>query len=254
MSQAQVDSSAALADSILQSQQNVGQSLLKESDSLHLADSLAQASLLDQIAALRAQDEQQKAKLQGRLDSLKQVQNAAKDRIKREVDSLRSGTLGIPVIVFEDTLFNIHSKLGAFSPSERAQSLAKKIEGLVDQNLFDPELLVVEKGEESADLVHGEVILLSLNDRDAFWLDLPKEKLAEMYPTKIIRSIESYQENSGLWGIWSFILAFTIYLVSRKFNWLESALISWLMSFVLMWVVIGNMGFCRPKYYTPRYP
>lgn len=33
LSQAQVDSSAALADSILQSQQNVGQSLLKESDS-----------------------------------------------------------------------------------------------------------------------------------------------------------------------------------------------------------------------------
>lgn len=201
LSHAQVDSSAALADSILQNQQNVGQSLLKESDSLHLADSLAQASLLDQIAALRAQDEQQKAKLQGRLDSLKQVQNAAKDRIKREVDSLRSGTLGIPVIVFEDTLFNIHSKLGAFSPSERAQSLAKKIEGLVDQNLFDPELLVVETGEESADLVHGEVILLSLNDRDAFWLDLPKEKLAESYRTKIIRSIESYRENSGLWFI-----------------------------------------------------
>lgn len=48
--------------------------------------------------------------------------------------------------------------------------------------------------------------------------------------------------NGVLWAIWSYILAISIYLISRKFNWLESALIGWLMSFVLMWVVIGNMG------------
>lgn len=60
--------------------------------------------------------------------------------------------------------------------------------------------------------------------------------------------------NGFLWAVWSFILAFTIYLVSRKFNWLESALISWLMSFVLMWLVIGNMGVLPLQILYPAVP
>ncbi len=60
--------------------------------------------------------------------------------------------------------------------------------------------------------------------------------------------------NGALWALWSFILALTIYLVSRKFNWLESALISWLMSFVLMWIVIGNLGVLPVQTLYPAVP
>ncbi len=193
--------STTIQDSILSVQQDLSKSLQNESDSIHQADSLAQLALLQQISQLRAQDAQKKLELQNRLDSLQKAQEMARLKIKAEVDSLRSTTKGIPVIVFEDTLFNIHSKLGAFTPSERAKSLASKIEGLVDNQLFDPALLVVAESEESADLVHGEVILLSLNDRDAFWLDLPKLRLAEMYRDKIIESIRDYEEKTGWWSI-----------------------------------------------------
>lgn len=60
--------------------------------------------------------------------------------------------------------------------------------------------------------------------------------------------------NGFLWGVWSFILAFTLFWVGRKFDWLESALISWLMSFVLMWVVLGNMGVLPTQILYPAVP
>ena len=48
--------------------------------------------------------------------------------------------------------------------------------------------------------------------------------------------------NGALWGVWSLLLAVLIYLISRRFTMVQTALIAWLAAFVMMWVVIGNMG------------
>lgn len=48
--------------------------------------------------------------------------------------------------------------------------------------------------------------------------------------------------NGGVWGLWGFVFALAVYLVSRKFNLIQTMLICWLMGFVLMWLVIGNMS------------
>jgi hypothetical protein len=48
--------------------------------------------------------------------------------------------------------------------------------------------------------------------------------------------------NGAVWGVWSLLFAIAIFIISRKFNLNETALLSWLVGFVLMWVVIGNMG------------
>lgn len=48
--------------------------------------------------------------------------------------------------------------------------------------------------------------------------------------------------NGGIWGIWSLAFSITIYTISRKFSFLETVFISWFAGFVLMWLVIGNMG------------
>jgi hypothetical protein len=47
--------------------------------------------------------------------------------------------------------------------------------------------------------------------------------------------------NGAVWGVWSLLFAIAIFIISRKFNLNETALLSWLVGFVLMWVVIGNM-------------
>jgi len=47
--------------------------------------------------------------------------------------------------------------------------------------------------------------------------------------------------NGMVWGLWGFTSAAAIYWVSRKFSLIETVLLCWLMTFVLMWLVTGNL-------------
>lgn len=51
----------------------------------------------------------------------------------------------------------------------------------------------------------------------------------------------SEPQNGMVWMVWGFLFALALFLVSRKFDLLQTALLCWLMTFVLMWLVIGNL-------------
>ena len=48
--------------------------------------------------------------------------------------------------------------------------------------------------------------------------------------------------NGMIWVAWGFLFAIAIYIISRKFNLIQTTLISWFMAFVLMWVVTWNLN------------
>jgi hypothetical protein len=48
--------------------------------------------------------------------------------------------------------------------------------------------------------------------------------------------------NGAMWGVWSLMFAIAIYYLAKKFSLLQTTLLSWFMAFVMMWVVIGNLG------------
>ena len=48
--------------------------------------------------------------------------------------------------------------------------------------------------------------------------------------------------NGMIWVAWGFLFAITIYIISRKFDLIQTTLISWFMAFVLMWVVTWNLN------------
>jgi len=48
--------------------------------------------------------------------------------------------------------------------------------------------------------------------------------------------------NGALWGLWSLAFAAAIFIISRRFSLAQTTLLSWFVGFVLMWIVIGNMG------------
>jgi hypothetical protein len=48
--------------------------------------------------------------------------------------------------------------------------------------------------------------------------------------------------NGAMWGIWSLLLAIAIFAIAKRFSLMQTTLLSWLVGFVLMWVVIGNLG------------
>ncbi len=186
------------SDSLLINSQEQTNFLLSSADSARFLDSIEQASLLEEISQLRQRDQKKKAELQAKLDSLKSVQTTREERIKEQVDSLKLNTPGIPVIVFDDTLFFIYSKLGPFKPSDRAASICQKVEFLVDEELFKPENLRIVAGEESHDVFHNEMILFSITDRDAFWINMDRAAAAELHVLEIKNLVEDYKERTGL--------------------------------------------------------
>ena len=48
--------------------------------------------------------------------------------------------------------------------------------------------------------------------------------------------------NNIVWMIWGFMFALVIFILSRKFNLIQTTLLSWFMVYVMMWVIVWNVG------------
>jgi len=48
--------------------------------------------------------------------------------------------------------------------------------------------------------------------------------------------------NGAMWGIWSLCFAIGIFILSKKFNLIQTFVLSWFFGFVWMWIVIGNLS------------
>jgi hypothetical protein len=60
------------------------------------------------------------------------------------------------------------------------------------------------------------------------------ESLGLVFPSEPI--------NGAVWGLWSLLFAIGIFFIARKFSLWQTTFLSWFMAFVMMWVVVGNMG------------
>ena len=78
-----------------------------------------------------------------------------------------------------------------------------------------------------SEFVRNELLLKS------FWVEY-YQKLGLVFPSEPI--------NGAVWGLWSLLFAISIFIISKKFSLIETTLLSWLVGFVLMWVVIGNLN------------
>jgi hypothetical protein len=66
-----------------------------------------------------------------------------------------------------------------------------------------------------------------------YWVD-HYQSIGMTFPSKPL--------NGMIWIAWGFLFALAIYLISRKFNLIQTTLVSWFMVFVLMWVVTWNLN------------
>lgn len=48
--------------------------------------------------------------------------------------------------------------------------------------------------------------------------------------------------NGIVWGLWSLLFAIALMVLLRKFSLRKTTLLGWLMAFVMMWVVTGNLA------------
>ena len=48
--------------------------------------------------------------------------------------------------------------------------------------------------------------------------------------------------NAAVWVAWGFVFAVTIYVISRKFRLMDTFLLSWVLAFLMMWLVTWNLN------------
>jgi hypothetical protein len=66
-----------------------------------------------------------------------------------------------------------------------------------------------------------------------YWIN-HYEQLGIVFPSEPI--------NGVVWIIWSLLFAVAIIVFSKKFSLINTAMISWFTGFVLVEIVVGNMG------------
>jgi hypothetical protein len=48
--------------------------------------------------------------------------------------------------------------------------------------------------------------------------------------------------NGMMWMVWSFLMAGTVFAISRRFGLWQTTLIAWVLGYVMMWAVIWNLS------------
>jgi len=48
--------------------------------------------------------------------------------------------------------------------------------------------------------------------------------------------------NGAVWGVWSLVFSIVIFIISKKYSFVETIILAWIIGFVMMWLVIGNLG------------
>ncbi|WP_152285836.1 mechanosensitive ion channel family protein [Flavicella marina] len=197
LSYGQLDSIQKI-DSALVAQKALTLDLITETKEKNLHDSIQELLLKTQKNTLKTTDKKKKERIQKRIDSLQKAQSQRDLFLQKEIDSLRANTVGVPVVLAKDTLFYVYSKQGVLSPTERAERISKKIESIVTSGSFDVAAFSIDEIDLSYEILYEESVLISVSDRDAFWV----AKTPDIYANEILERVKDcsvrYAEKNSL--------------------------------------------------------
>ncbi len=163
---------------------------LKEIKEERSTDSIRKSELEAMLFSVKASETEKKKELQSQLIQLKKEIQAK----KVSFDSIRLKVKSYPVYgFFNDTLFLIYSKLGSFSPQDRADAIGKRIKNIADVYSFKKDSLKISDAETTVDVLFGETIIVSVSENDAIWNATSKHELAKKYKAIIGEAVVRYQ-------------------------------------------------------------
>lgn len=202
---------------------------LHDIENQRIADSIQKSELEQQLSALKTTDNLKKEELQAQLIAINEKESSRLAGKKARIDSLKKITKGYPVTgFFGDTLFLLYSKLGSFSPKDRAEAVNKRIEKMGSDTPFDTNSLRIENAETTYDIIMGESIIMSVTETDALWNNTSKDLLAQEYQAIINAEVLKYKEETNYWNLAKkiglailvlLIIAALVKYISKFFTW-----------------------------------
>lgn len=196
-----------------------------------IGDSMRLLQLKNEILTLGTADISKKKALYDEQEKIRIKDSVRKILQRIKIDSLRSVVSGFPVVLSEDTLFYVFTKLGSYSPRERARVVSDRIGRLAEEYYYKEDSLVVVPTELTTDISYGEGTIVSISEMDAIWMNSTKEKLAEEYRNKIAQAIKVYKIQNSFQSILKeillavlvlLLLILIIYFTNRLFKWIKS--------------------------------
>ncbi|MDR1780607.1 MAG: mechanosensitive ion channel family protein [Tannerella sp.] len=193
---AQSDTVKSSADSV---DNSVAVELMRQAQSEEMASSIREAALTEQLAS--NSDHAVRQQLERQLQQIREADSMRQAVMQRQIDSLKRNASGASVVLGDDTIFHVYTKLGSFTPQERADMTSRKI--LQTAKIFAPKTdsLVVMDSGSTHDLLYGETVLAAITDLDALWMGKSRYELATQYRANVLEAIKTYQANMSITNI-----------------------------------------------------
>lgn len=166
-------------DSVQNNEYNELKSLILQYERQRLLDSIRIANLVHEVKQNNTTSKNSNNSGDSEIDSARLASQLG------EIDQLRQQTLGYPVTLFNDTIFEIFTPMGSFSPEQRAKEAHNKIVKLYNKHDFNPDSLKLKMQFGHQNIVYGSEIILTINNYDALWMDMDLDALANQYLANI---------------------------------------------------------------------
>ncbi len=141
----------------------------------------------------------------------------------------------VPVVILNDTLFNIYGNIGSFTPKQRAKSIEDKIEMISGNYLFKKDLIQLVDIGNFLSITYKDEIIMSIDSLQAAQENKSRIEAAEYYRDKIIDAIEWHQHNTSwqrillqIAGTLLIIIAEVIILKAINFSYRRLRVFFWL--------------------------
>ncbi|MDH3495617.1 MAG: mechanosensitive ion channel family protein [Gemmatimonadota bacterium] len=141
-----------------------------------------------------------------------------------QTDTAPAQPTGAPVIARKDTLFYIHGDLGPFTPAERAAALSRRIEDLARDPLAKGADVRVVDTAGVTDIRLGDVVVMTVTERDAVESGFPRIQVAQQYALRIQEAVRAGEAGASLKSIllgvvWTILATAVLVVLFRIFNW-----------------------------------
>ncbi|MFZ4521797.1 MAG: mechanosensitive ion channel family protein [Bacteroidales bacterium] len=164
------------------------------------------------------------------------VSDTAHSTRSKSADSLGKRPKGAMVRPFGGRIFNIYTRIGPFTPDERAKAVEEKLKKIAADPFFRGDSIKLFESETSYDVMYGEMVITSVDERDAMAEGTSMELVAKARRAKIIYAIQNYRtvtsfgailKNVGISFAILMVLIILINLINKLFRLLNSKADKW---------------------------
>ena len=195
--------------------------LIMQLQNEEVTTSLKESLLTDQLTSFEG-DRHQRAVVERQLEQLRVADSLRRVGQQRLIDSLKSTAVGAPVRLKRDTIYYIYTKLGSFTPVERAESDSEKILKVAKLfSLKNDSLLVMDSGT-SSEIMYQDITLASITDLDALWMNTTRNELSLVYNNKILESIAAYKKEVSFINIFKMV-SLALLIILMQFGLIRGA-------------------------------